>query len=92
MTTDERIDQLLRDLDGVAQEYDNLEYGLPIWHGEDVRTKLKTIVKQFMQDMGANIVKVEAIDEFAEYLKTRGLDERHMDDMVNHFKKKQGYE
>jgi hypothetical protein len=49
---DERIDALLRELDGIAREHDHYEYGLPLHDFADDAPlyKLREAVKQWLAD------------------------------------------
>lgn len=80
MTTDERIDWLLQELGNEAGEFDT-----------SYKEPLREIVKQFMQDMGENIVRSQAVDEFANYVVDNQENSWWIHGMKEEFKQEKGY-
>lgn len=99
MTTDERIDKLLSELDSVSQEYYHKLYTEPAIHctynWDETKAAHKILIKKFMQDMEENIVHSQAVDEFVEYAEKRGTENGSslwfMSMYAEDFKQEKGY-
>lgn len=91
MTVDERMYQLLVEIDDLSRETDE-DCKLPLYSDSAVEEMYK-LIRHFMNDMGNNLIKVQTVDEFVEYIAQVSLTGRDLvPRWAEGFKKEKGYE